>query len=37
MEYCDRGDLADYLNRMNLDDENSISQIGEQRIWRFFI
>ena len=35
MEYCDRGDLSQYMNRMRC--MGKAGDLGEQRAWRFFI
>ena len=32
MDYCEKGDLAQYLER-----QNSSLVLGEQRIWKIFI
>ena len=34
MEYCERGDLAGYIKRLNLSLDLAVP---EWRVWRFFI
>jgi len=41
MEYCDKGDLSAFIERMNLGSigevRNNLMDLGEHRIWRFVI
>lgn len=41
MEYCDKGDLAAYIDRMNIgsmsDLGSNIMDLGDHKIWKFII
>jgi hypothetical protein len=41
MEYCDKGDLASYIDRMNIgsmsDLGSNIMDLGDHKIWKFLI
>lgn len=41
MEYCDKGDLSAYIDRMNLgsnsDLRSNLMDLGEHKIWKFII
>jgi len=40
MEYCDKGDLFEYLKRMKIEMKSNLSNmmdLGDHKIWKFFI
>ncbi len=41
MEYCDKGDLSGFLERMNInsfkDLKSNLMDIGEHKVWKFII